>query len=271
MTTSPVLNQPSSVQRSAPRRRVVVRRRDPRPAHLELAHRLAVPRARILASPRARISTNGIGRPCIARYVELPSSRQSADLLARSAETVPTGLISVMPQPCVTCEAVALRERLDHRPRRAPSRRRSSCGCARGPTGPGSASSGWRIPIQIVGTPAVTVTFSCCEVLEQAHRIEVRPGEDLLRRRSSCEEYGKPHAFAWNIGTTGSSDVVARPIPRRADSRVTRACDRDRAVRVDGRPSAARWCRSCNTSAAARSSDVAVRERRLVGVASSSS
>ena len=42
-TMSPVLNQPSSVQRSACFGRVVVRGRDPRAADLELAHRLVVP------------------------------------------------------------------------------------------------------------------------------------------------------------------------------------------------------------------------------------
>ena len=37
------------------------------------------------------------------------------------------------------------------------------------------------MPIQIVGTPAVTVTLLLDEVVEQLRRIEVRAGKDLVR------------------------------------------------------------------------------------------
>ena len=37
------------------------------------------------------------------------------------------------------------------------------------------------MPIQIVGTPALSVTFSCSKCLEQALGVEVRAGEHLLR------------------------------------------------------------------------------------------
>ena len=57
---------------------------------------------------------------------------------------------------------------------------------------PGFASSAWRIPIQIVGTPAVIVTFSCWKPVEQAHRIQVRPGEDLLDARHRGGEREAP-------------------------------------------------------------------------------
>ena len=46
--------------------RVVVRRGDPRAAHLELAHRLAVPRQHVAVVVALRSSTSGSGMPCIA-------------------------------------------------------------------------------------------------------------------------------------------------------------------------------------------------------------
>ena len=69
---------------------------------------------------------------------------------------------------------------------------------------PGFASSSWRIPIQIVGTPAVIVTCSCWKASSRLSPSRNGPGKTCFAP-TSVQVNGKPHAFAWNIGTTGST------------------------------------------------------------------
>ena len=123
-----------------------------------------------------------------------PASRAARYCVASSApascggsrDTVPIGDVSVMPHAWSSV-----------RPRRSKSR--ISCsGAAEPPTImrrpgcslylPGFASSTSRMPIQIVGTPAAIVTRSLCHQVEQARRIEVRPGQHELRadHRARC-------------------------------------------------------------------------------------
>ncbi len=84
---------------------------------------------------------------------------------------------------------------------------------------PGFASSVWRIPIQIVGTPAVTVTFSCWKSSSRLTGSRWGPGKTCLTP-VIVQENGKHHAFAWNIGTTGRQTSSAlnprQPITVRA-------------------------------------------------------
>ena len=67
---------------------------------------------------------------------------------------------------------------------------------------PGFASSVCRIPIQIVGTPAVTVTFCSAKPSSRLSGSMCGPGKTCLTP-VIVQENGKHHAFAWNIGTTG--------------------------------------------------------------------
>ena len=85
--------------------RLVVAGGDPRPPHLELAHRFAVPgdlgcpRRRSTRSPRT-----GAGRPCIATR-RTASPRRLAEV-ADVVGLVASGDVSVMPQPWTTVVAV---------------------------------------------------------------------------------------------------------------------------------------------------------------------
>ena len=77
---------------------------------------------------------------------------------------------------------------------------------------PGFASSACRIPIQIVGTPAVTVTFCSARPSSSVAGSMCGPGKTCLTPDIVLEN-GKHQAFAWNIGTTGrltSSALVPR-------------------------------------------------------------
>ncbi len=128
-------------------------------------------------------------------------------------ESVPTGLISVMPQPWTTCS-----------PCRSPNASIIARGGAAPPTViirsaershfPGFASRAWRIPIQIVGTPAVTVTCCSASPSSSVSGSMCGPGKTCLTP-VIVDENGKHHAFAWNIGTTGSETSPAW-MPRHA-------------------------------------------------------
>ena len=134
-------------------------------------------------------------------------------------------------------QAVALLEPRDHRARhrRAADEHRR---IAERSQLPGSASSSARMPSQIVGTPAAKVTRSCA-MLEQALGVEVGPGKDELRAQQR-REYGKPQAFAWNIGTTGRTvSSLAEAEPERVVRADAERVQHRRAVPVDdafGRP-----------------------------------
>ena len=78
----------------------------------------------------------------------------------------------------------------------------------------GFASSACRMPIQIVGTPAVIVTFCSARPSSSVTGSMCGPGKTCLAPDIVLEN-GKHHAFAWNIGTTGrlTSSALA---PRQA-------------------------------------------------------
>ena len=108
-----------------------------------------------------------------------------------------------MPQPCVMW-----------RPWRSPNASIIARGGAAPPTvivrmrersqPVGFASSVWRIPIQIVGTPALTVTSSSTNASRRLCGSRCGPGKTCFAP-TSVHVNGKHHAFAWNIGTTGST------------------------------------------------------------------
>ena len=58
------------------------------------------------------------------------------------------------------------------------------------------------MPIQIVGTPAVTVTRSCSKSSSRLTGSRCGPGSTCLAP-IIVQVNGKHHALAWNIGTTG--------------------------------------------------------------------
>ena len=58
------------------------------------------------------------------------------------------------------------------------------------------------MPIQIVGTPALSVTFSCSNASSRLSGSRCGPGNTCFAPTRQ-QVNGKHHAFAWNIGTTG--------------------------------------------------------------------
>ena len=94
---SPVRNQPSSVKRSLAVVAVVVAGRHPRPAHLELAHRLAVPGHEPVFVARADLDERR--RPALLGALLVDQRRRPRPRARRGTWlTVPIGVVSVMPQ-----------------------------------------------------------------------------------------------------------------------------------------------------------------------------
>ena len=62
-------------------------------------------------------------------------------------------------------------------------------------------------PIQMVGTPAATVTRSVLDEVGDRRRREVGPGITRLAPARHAA-WARPHALAWNIGTTGRITVA---------------------------------------------------------------
>ena len=112
-------------------------------------------------------------------------------------ETEPSGLVSVMPQPWVTGMPILARKPSD-----------SARGTAEPPhtrarrlerSWPSMASSR---PIQMVGTPAATVTFSPSS--SRSRPAAERSGPGMIRSAPvATHTWGRPQALTWNIGTTG--------------------------------------------------------------------
>ncbi len=105
---------------------------------------------------------------------------------------------------------------------------------------PGFASSACRMPSQIVGTPAVTVTRCSTKASSRLCGSRCGPGKTCFAP-ISVQANGKPHALAWNIGTTGrttsaseSGSAVAEQLRQRVDG--DRAVRVDDALRAAGRP-----------------------------------
>ena len=151
------------------------------------------------ASLTSRISTKGMAGPCFARYAYCASaSRASIDALR--TEAVPIGVISVMPQawmvrmPCLSKPRIiaSLAAEPPTTVRKAGSRFHL----------PGAASSAWRTPFQIVGTPAASVTRSAAQRSSRLVGSRWGPGRTQCApaMATAC---ASPQAFAWNMGTTG--------------------------------------------------------------------
>ena len=102
---SPVRNQPSSVKRSLRRGLVVAAR--PTGPHLELAHRLPIPREP-RPSPRARSSMNGSGGPCFARASSCVSSSAGLELAGGRRRDRPDGAHLGHPPAVDDMEAVPI-------------------------------------------------------------------------------------------------------------------------------------------------------------------
>jgi hypothetical protein len=74
-------------------------------------------------------------------------------------------------------------------------------------------SSSGSTPIQMVGTPAATVTRSVSMRLAMAGPERSGPGITSVAPAAGAA-CASPHAFAWNIGTTGSTTSLSRmPMP----------------------------------------------------------
>jgi hypothetical protein len=81
---------------------------------------------------------------------------------------------------------------------------------------PSVARSTASAPAQIVGTPAPSVTFSLLIRFTSDAGCMCRSGSTMSAPASSAA-YASPHAFAWNIGTTGrtrSCSDSAKALPR---------------------------------------------------------
>ena len=116
------------------------------------------------------------------------------------------------------------------------------CGAAEPPTTmrrtddvsylPGFASSSWRIPIQIVGTPAVIVTCSCWNASSRLSPSRNGPGEHLL---GADERAGEREAPCVRVEHRHDRQhgVVLRD-REHAGHRGRERVDGDRAVRVEG-------------------------------------
>ena len=163
--------------------RVVVARRDPRAADLELAHRLAVARDLVpLGIARAELDERQ--RQALLRDVVERVSSSASSRSGWRSDSLATGEVSVMPQPWITVS-----------PWRCLKPAIIARGAAEPPTSipfsaersqrSGSASSIARIPSQIVGTPAVAVTRSCAKSSSRLSRVEVRPRDRPASRRAS--------------------------------------------------------------------------------------
>ena len=82
-----------------------------------------------------------------------------------------------------------------------------------------SSSRSARMPSQIVGTPAARVTFSADIRSSSDPGARCGPGKTIFAPDATAAN-GRPHAFAWNIGTTGrtaspslTASVSARQTP----------------------------------------------------------
>ena len=114
------------------------------------------------------------------------------------------GLVSVIPHACKIGRPVCSR----YASLKAFGTAEPPQGMARNDEVSRPLSSG-RTPIQIVGTPAATVTFSSTMSCAMALPERSGPGitNDAPEATAAC---ARPHALAWNIGTTGKITSLSR-------------------------------------------------------------
>ena len=118
------------------------------------------------------------------------------------------------------------------------------------------------MPIQIVGTPAVIVTFCSASPSSSVTGIQVRAREDLLDARHRAREGEAPR-----VRVEHRDDRKADVVRRDPEARVDRQrVDRDRAVRVEDALRAAGGAARVTHRRRRALGEVPVRELRLVGV-----
>ncbi len=151
-----------------------------------------------------RSSTPKKARPCFSPRRSFAAGGKSA-VAGVGILSEPTGLISVIPQPCTTWMPIA------------PNASSSSSGQAEPPTII-RRSAGSRAPVfsrcasspsQTVGTPAVKLTRSSAMKAARLGPSRCRPGITSAAPLIGAA-YGRPQALTWNIGTTGSTRSTAR-------------------------------------------------------------
>ena len=169
------------------------------------------------SSPISRASTSGTSGPARCGSATRPRPRRRR----AGCATAPTGLVSVMPQAWTI---------------RTPWRSSK----------PRISDSGTAAPPQIIVRSAREVGLVLVGVAQHVEpdRRHARPRTSPARTRSACASgsacrkrpgitrsapheraaYGKPQAFTWNIGTTGSTRSRGRDPDRRRPCTVARQC-----------------------------------------------
>ncbi len=198
VATSPVGNQPSTNGSSPSPPRYCAAIQGPR----TISSPLAWPSqgSSIPSSPTIFMSTPNTARPCLA-WIALRCDTGSTRCEPLSTPTVPTGLSSVIPQAWITCtlwrswkariiagghaEPPMMVRRID------PNTKSLASTCA-------------SRPCHTVGTPAETVTPSLSINSWSEAPSSAGPGNTSFAPTMHAA-YGSPHAFTWNIGTTGST------------------------------------------------------------------
>ena len=186
-----------------------------------------------------RSSTRGAGRPWVARM----SARSSSDR---------RGLLALPADPGHGRERAGLGHApglQDRQPDFHPVGLRQGFGTAEPPQTMarswwGCPASSGRVPIQMVGTPAVRVTPSVRIRLLMAWGERSAPG-NTRSDPASTPAWHSPQALAWNMGTTGrttSVSLTARLSARQA-AMEWRTIDRWEYTT----PWGLRWCRWCST------------------------
>ncbi len=197
--------------------------------------------------------------PCCARLSYIASLDRPSSCPG-PPDIVPIGHISVMPQPWTIW-----------RPWRSPNASSIARGGAAPPTvidriversqRSGAASSAWRMPIQIVGTPALSVTLSCSNASRRLSGSRWGPGKHLLRADEAAGEREAPCVRVEH--RNDGQDRVALVHAEEVRGREGVECDR--AMRVDD---ALRQARGAAREAHRRRRalvEVAIGERALVG------
>ena len=150
--------------------------------------------------------------PAFATFSNCASSESSrCRRFATRRESVPSGFVSVMPQPWITST-----------PSRSQYQRMSETGGAEPPQvsrssfersqRAGSASIAARAPCQMVGTPAEMVTCSAAIRSSSALASMKRCGMTCFAP-SMVALNGRPQPMAWNMGTMPHTlSVAERPI-----------------------------------------------------------
>ena len=249
--------------------RVVVAGGDPRAAHLELAHRLAVPRQDVPVDV-AVAQLDERQRPALHRDVVelrlLVGLRELAGQLRGRRDGRGLGHAPAVHD----VHAVPLLEAGDHRARRGRAADEHALHLREIPLAgvrveqPEDAEPDRRH----AGRPRHLFLH---ERVEQALRIEVRARDRRASRRSSSRGTGSPTRSRGTSAPRAGSRPTRRSRAPSGCRRRRRACAASSSGASTERPSASRSCRSCNTSPRLRSRRARGRARRRRSAPASSS